>query len=82
MLKNLDIPLRKGAFIAVGATGGEKLFEGSVLTVKYFFKAINVDYTDELLIRRVDKRGDIKKHPTALADAFEMGRRLVPPATP
>jgi multimeric flavodoxin WrbA len=79
VLKSLNVPLRKGAFIAVGATGGEKLFEGAILTVKYFFKAVNIEYADELLIRRVDKRGDIKKHPTALADALELGKRLVLP---
>ena len=77
VLKSMNVPLRKGAFIAVGATGGKKLFDGAVLTVKYFFKAINVDYTDELLIPRVDKRGEIKQHPTALADAFKLGQTLV-----
>jgi multimeric flavodoxin WrbA len=76
VLKNLDIPTRKGAFIAVGATKGKNLFEGSRLTVKYFFKAMNVEYADELLIRGVDQKGDIKKHPTALADAYELGKRL------
>ena len=68
--------VRRGAFIAVGATRGEKLFEGSILTVKYLFKAIDVEYADELLIRGIDKRGEIKEHPTALSDAFELGRRL------
>ena len=67
---------RKGAFIAVGATRGEKLFDGSVLTMKYFFQAIDVRYADELLIRSVDKRGEIKEHPTALSDAFKLGERL------
>lgn len=67
---------RRGAFIGVGATRGENLFTGSVLTVKYFFKAIGVDYVDELLVRGVDKKGEIKEHPTALADAFDLGRRL------
>ncbi len=67
---------RKGAFIAVGATKGERLFDGSILTVKYFFKAIGVKYVDELLIRGVDKKGEIKEHPTALKDAFELGSRL------
>jgi multimeric flavodoxin WrbA len=76
VLKNLPESDRKGAFIAVGATRGEKLFEGSILTVKYFFQAIGVNYTDELLIRGVDKRGEIKEHPTGLTDAFELGRRL------
>ncbi len=76
ILKNVDIPLKKGAFIAVGATKGEKLFDGPKLTIRYFFKAINADYTDELLIRGVDKKGEIKQHPTALADAYELGKRL------
>jgi len=67
---------RKGAFIAVGATTGEKLFEGSILTVKYFFQAIDVKYADELLIRGVEKMGEIKEHPTALSEAFELGSRL------
>ncbi|MCX5995431.1 MAG: flavodoxin family protein [Chloroflexi bacterium] len=67
---------RKGAFIAVGATKGKRLFEGAILTVKYFFEAIGVEYADELLIRGVDARGEIKEHPIALSDAFELGRRL------
>ncbi len=77
VLKNLDIPLRKGAFIAVGATRGKRLFDGPKLTIHYFFEAINAEYTDELLIRGVDKKGEIKDHPNALTDAFELGKRLV-----
>ncbi len=67
---------RRGAFIAVGATKGKTLFDGSILTVKYFFDAIGVEYASELLVRGVDKKGDIRKHPTALSDAFELGQRL------
>ena len=73
--KMSDSP-RKGALIAVGATRGEKLFEGSILTVTYFFKALDADYADELLVRGVDLRGEIKEHPEALKAAFEMGKRL------
>ncbi len=67
---------RKGVFISVGATRGKQLFDGSILTVKYFFQVIGVKYADELLIRGVDKRSEIKEHPTALSDVFELGRRL------
>jgi len=67
---------RKGAFIAVGATQGKNLFEGSILTVKYFFQSVGVEYADELLIRGVDKKGEIKQRPTALPSAFDLGRRL------
>jgi len=75
--QNLPDGGRKGALIAVGATRGKRLFEGATLTVKYFFEAIGVEYADELLIRGVDARGEIKQHPTALSDAFELGKRLV-----
>ncbi len=74
--QNLPNSARRGAFIGVGATRGKKLFDGSILTVQYFFKSIGVKYVDELLVRGVDKRGEIKEHPTALSDAFELGRRL------
>ena len=67
---------RRGAFIAVGATKGEKLFDGSIATVRYFFKTIGVEYAEELLIRGVDQKGDIQQHPSALKDAFELGQRL------
>jgi multimeric flavodoxin WrbA len=76
VLKNLDIPLKKGAFIAVGATRGAKLFDGPKLTINYFFKAINAEYADELLIRGVDKQGEIAGHPETLAAAFELGKKL------
>jgi multimeric flavodoxin WrbA len=77
VLKNLDTPEKRGAFIAVGATKGANLFEGPKLTAKYFFKAINTAYKEELLIRSVDKKGEIKDHPEYLTQAFELGKKLV-----
>ncbi|MCX6012341.1 MAG: NAD(P)H-dependent oxidoreductase, partial [Chloroflexi bacterium] len=68
---------RKGAFIAVGATKGNNLFEGSVLTIKYFFKTIGVEYSGELLVRSVDRKGEILENSQALVDAFELGKNLV-----
>jgi multimeric flavodoxin WrbA len=71
---------RKGFFISVGATKGQKVFEGAILTVKYFFDALNAEYTGELLYRGVDGKGEILKQPKALEQAREAGRRLVLPA--
>ena len=76
VLKNLPDSARKGVFIGVGATRGKQLFDGSRLTVKYFFQAFGVEYVGELLIRGIDKKGEIKEHPAALLDAFELGKRL------
>ena len=68
---------RKGFFISTGGTKGQKMFEGSVLTVKYFFDVLNAEYAGDLLVREVDAKGDILKHPETLRQAFEAGRKLV-----
>ncbi len=68
---------RKGFFISVGATKGQRVFDGAVLTVKYFFDVLNAEYVGELVFRGVEAKGDILKHPEALQQAFEAGRRLV-----
>ncbi|MFW6118120.1 MAG: flavodoxin family protein [Chloroflexota bacterium] len=74
-----DKRMRRGVFISVGATQGKKLFDGAVLTVKYFFDAIGVKYCNDLLVRGVDKKGQIEEYPLALQDAFRLGQQLVRP---
>jgi len=68
---------RTGFFISAGGTKGPKMFEGAVLTVKYFFDACNAKYGGELLVRQVDAKGDILNHPQALADALAAGKTIV-----
>jgi multimeric flavodoxin WrbA len=68
---------RKGFFISVGGTKGQKTFEGAILTAKYFFDVLNAEYAGELVLREVDARGDVLKHPEALQQAYEAGRKLV-----
>jgi multimeric flavodoxin WrbA len=68
---------RRGVFISVGATRGTKLFDGAVLTVKYFFDAIGVKYSGDLLVKGIDNEAQIREHPTALEDAFRLGQELV-----
>jgi multimeric flavodoxin WrbA len=69
-------PRGKGAFISVGATRGKRLFEGVVLTVKYFFDTLDVDLWDTLLVRGIDERGEILGHPDEIAAARDLGHRL------
>lgn len=76
-----DGRVRRGVFVSVGATRGERLFEGAVLTVKYFFDAVGVKYAGDLLIRGIDGKAQIRQHPTALQDAFHLGQQLVSPNT-
>lgn len=68
---------RKGFFISVGATKGQKVFEGAILTAKYFFDVLNAEYVGELVFRGIEAKGDILKYPEAIQQAFEAGRKLV-----
>jgi multimeric flavodoxin WrbA len=68
---------RKGFLISVGATKGPKVFDGAILTVKYFFDVLNAEYAGELVFRGVEAKGDILKHPEALQQAVVAGRKLV-----
>lgn len=72
-----DDSVRKGALIAVGATRGPRLFDGVIQTSRYFFDAIGVRYADELLVRGVDGKAQVRDFPRLLDDAVELGRRLV-----
>lgn len=69
-------PRRKGLFISAGATRGKKLFDGALLTVKYFFDVLDTELQDRLLFRELDFSGDVLKHPEMLHSAFQSGQKL------
>jgi arsenate reductase len=70
---------RKGVFLSVGATRGEKLFEGAALTMKYFFDAVGASFVGGLYYRQIEHPGDIVKHPTAASDARALAGAVVGP---
>ncbi len=67
---------RKGLFISVGATRGKKLFDGTLLTVKYFFDILDAELWRSLLYRGLDLEGDVLQHPGYLEEARMAGRDL------
>jgi len=67
---------RKGLVIAAGATKGKKLFDGMLLTMKYFFQVIDTQLWDSLLLQGVDGEGDVLKFPQYLDQAYTRGRDL------
>ena len=68
---------RKGLFVSVGATKGKRLFEGTLLTVKYFFDVLDISQWDSLLYRGLDFEGDVLNHPEYLEEARQAGRNMV-----
>lgn len=71
-----DRPDRPGLFISVGATKGAKLFDGALLTVKYWLDAVGAKPWRSLLYRGLDGPGEINDRPEALAEAEQAGREL------
>lgn len=67
-------PKRKALFVSAAATGGKRLFEGSLLTVKYFFDVLDAELIDTLLCRGLDYEGDVLKKPEYLDQAYAMGK--------
>jgi multimeric flavodoxin WrbA len=67
---------RKGLFISVGATRGKKLFDGALLTVRYFFDPLDMELWNSLLYRGLDFEGDVLKHPEYLEEAYHAGKEL------
>ena len=72
--KDQQIIKRKGLFISVGATKGKKLFDGMLLSVKYFFDVLDMELWKTLLYRQLDFQEDVLKHPEYLEEAFRAGK--------
>jgi len=73
---------RRGLLLSVGATKGKDLFQGIQLTAKYFFDAVGARFEgaqDSLTYRQIEEAREIEQHPTALPDARQKARVLVPP---
>jgi multimeric flavodoxin WrbA len=58
----------------VGATRGKKLFDGMLLSVRYFFDVLDMELWKSLLYRQLDFQDDVLKHPEYLEEAYTAGR--------
>lgn len=67
---------RRGVFISVGGEV-QPDFTGAVKTVRGFLSVYEADYWGALLVGGVDGRGEIREHPMALQEAFDLGVRAV-----
>jgi len=75
--KNQQGVKRKGLFISVGATSGKKLFDGMLLSVRYFFDVLNMQLWKALLYRQLDFQDDVLKHPEYLEESYTAGKAFV-----
>ena len=50
----------------MGATKGKKLFDGALLSIRYFLDALDTELWRSLLFRGLDFEGDVLKYPEYL----------------
>jgi multimeric flavodoxin WrbA len=68
---------RKGYLLSTAATKGPKIFDCSILTAKYIYDAMDVEYGGEFLVKGVDKRKDVLEFPEELKRAEQFGRDML-----
>lgn len=68
-----------GYLITVGATRGKNLFEGAILTAKYFFDALDMSYEGGIFFRSLEKRNAVQENPETLQEAFTLGLKAAIP---
>ena len=73
----VENPERRGFFISVAATKGARIFEGAVLTMKYAYDAMGMEYGGDFLVTGPDKRGDMANCEQKLAEAREAGKNFI-----
>ena len=67
----------RGYLIAVGATKGKTLFDGSQMMAKYFYDALDMSYEGGLFYKGIESKGIINDHPETLKEAFDLGVKAV-----
>jgi multimeric flavodoxin WrbA len=73
---------RRAMVIAVGGSRSKKQFESIRLTMKSYFDSLQMHYTANLFVNKIDSLGDIEKHPSAMNEAYRLGGILAATDSP
>jgi multimeric flavodoxin WrbA len=68
---------KRGLFLATAGANDPRAFDGALKVMDMFFDLLDIKYYERLLFFRIDRKGAIKNHPTALNDAHIAGEHLV-----
>ena len=67
----------KGLFISTAGLSWDNVFDAAFPAITAFFNGTGFEYFDNIIANNMDASGGVKKHPTALAEAYEKGRNVV-----
>ncbi len=69
-------PARRALFVSAGATRGGRLFDGVLLSMKYFLDALDMELWKSLLFRGIEGPAELADHPEYLEEAHRTGREF------
>ncbi|MEN6440997.1 MAG: flavodoxin family protein [Syntrophobacter sp.] len=69
-------PSRKALFVCAGATRGSRLFEGVLLSMKYFLDTLDMEIWKSLLYKGLDNPEDLHDNPVWLEETYTTGREF------
>lgn len=76
-LTDPDAASRQGVLLAVGASGGKRLFDGVELTAHYFFDAISARFAESLTYKKVEAPGAVAAVPGVAEDIRQAAGRVM-----
>ncbi|MBN2140651.1 MAG: flavodoxin family protein [Desulfovibrionaceae bacterium] len=62
------------ACLLAGRARGERLFDGALLTLKYFLQSFNLSLAEPMTMRAVERIGDLEENQEACARIIALGR--------
>ena len=68
---------RKGYLLSTAATVGPKIFDCSILTARYIFDAVDMEYGGEFLVKGVDERKAVAGHQEEMDRAIQFGQDIL-----
>ncbi len=68
---------RRGLFLSTAGADDHRVFDGALRVMDLFFDVLDIKYYERLLFFRIDRKGAIKDHPTALRNARSSGEHMV-----
>jgi multimeric flavodoxin WrbA len=73
---------RRAMVITVGGSKSTKMFDCIRLTMKFYFDVLEMKYAANLFVNKVSDASQIQKHPSALKEAFRLGKELITAPAP
>ncbi len=66
-----------GILLSVGGSRGKKNFDGIFLTMRYFYDALDIDFSYHLTFNEIENKASILNHPSACNDALLLSKKIL-----